>query len=239
MTLMLAQAARSFLELLRDPFDYPASLRFAEAVSRTDFMRFLHGRMVRGIPEEEQRRLRALTDAPLDRERLRRAPARTFGHQYVQFLDEHRLDPSSAIETHPPLSSLFEEMWILRRFIKIHDMHHVITGFLPDVPGEMGLLVFDLLNFNEPYGVIGVMSYPLVVRRYGQPVEIAREMWRGRALARRLGNLFRLPYEELYDEDIADVRRLAGCTGGWGEGRVTGPDVERDPRGRRSGRQRS
>jgi ubiquinone biosynthesis protein Coq4 len=232
MALKLAQATRSFLELLRDPFDYPASLRFAEAVSRTDFMRALHGRMVHGIPREEQDHLRALTEERLDRERLRRLPERTFGHHYVQFLDEHRLDPDSATTTHPPLASLFEEMWILRRFIKIHDMHHVLAGFLPDIPGEMGLLVFDLLNFNEPYGMIGILSYPLVVRRYGQPVEIAREMWRGWLLARSLENLFRFPYEELYDEDIAEVRRKVGCRGARIEGRVTGPRAQRDPRGR-------
>jgi len=232
MALLLGQASRSFLELLRDPFDYAAQLRFAEAVSRTDFMRAMHARMVRGIPREEQDHLRALTDAPLDRERLRRAPPRTFGHQYVQFLDEHRLDPESAIKHHPPLIPLFDEMWILRRFIKVHDMHHVLAGFLPDVPGEMGLLVFDLLNFNEPYGVIGVLSYPLVVRRYGQPVEIAREMWRGFRLSRQLENLFRFPYEELYDEDIDDVRRLVGCRGARFEGRVTGPASARSPRGR-------
>jgi len=210
MALKVFQALEATATLVRDPFDFPAAMRFADAVLETGPMRRLYRRMVAGLSPAELEHLRRLTVTPLDLDALARLPAGTFGHRYAQLFRAEGLDPNAQASAFAPTGALMEKNWIVLRFARVHDMHHVLMDFRTDVPGEQGLQMFNLRNFGEPFALLALLATPVVIARYDGRLQTLREMGRGWRLGGRTVNLFQLPLEEYLARELGEVRRELG-----------------------------
>lgn len=207
MGLKATQALRAAAVLVRDPFDFPASIQLADALAGWSVVQRLHERMLKGLDPERVAYLRELTLKPLDLEALGRLPENTFGYRYAAFMREHGLDMNPQVQVHPPFAKLLEENWLVARHARLHDLHHVLTGWEVKPPDELGLLVFNTRNFREPFGILALASVPIAVARHGEPARMLREVWRGWRLGREAENLFQTPLEEYLELDLDEVRR--------------------------------
>jgi ubiquinone biosynthesis protein COQ4 len=210
MALKYLQALSALSTLIRDPFDFPATMRFVDAVNDVWLVPHLHRRMLAGIPAGAVEHLRALTFRPIDLEALQRLPEGTLGRAYAAFIDGHRLSDTAQVDAFMPMATTLERSWFLKRFAWVHDIHHVLLGFDVDISAEMGLQIFNLRNFSEPFAALAAASLPLSLLRYGEAPRILREVARGWTLAGAVPNLFIVPFEEMFDTPLDDLRRTLG-----------------------------
>jgi len=209
MSLKLLQACNAGMRLMRDPLHVPTVARFLDAVMDTDLMRGLYAQMLGALDPEDLLHLRELTYQPLDLRKMSRLPGNTFGHQFYAFSQRNgftRSTVESQIEAYPPIAHLLEKDWVFRRFVKIHDLEHVLTDFVTDPPAEMGLQVFNYRNYREPFGLSALALMPLSVMRYGQAADMVAEVTRGWWLGKRALNVFSAPLEDWLEDDLDVVR---------------------------------
>lgn len=210
MPLKTRQAARAAFDLVRDPLNYNAAMRFGDALADWSVMRWLYRRMIDELSPPEQLHLRELTDRPVDLDALSRLPPSTFGHAVARFMRDNEFNWGAQVRSFPGIGDAIQRDWILRRFSRAHDFHHVVTGYAGDIPAEIGLQVFDWRNFGEPYGFLALLSVPVVIAKYGQPRRTLAEVWRGLRMGPRVKNLMTAPFEDWFDRDLDDVRRDLG-----------------------------
>jgi len=210
MAIKYRQLIGAVYELLQDPFDFPAAVRLCDAVADTRLLKAAYRRMVAALSDEEQERLRALTREPLDLGALRALPPNTFGHRLALFFEQRALSPAAQTEAWPEVARIFENDWIMHRFARTHDMHHLLLDFDVDAHGEMGLQMFNLKNFQEPFGALAMASLPLTVALYGDPARMLREIEKGYRLGGRVENLFCVPLEEFFARDLDELRAELG-----------------------------
>lgn len=205
MSVKLVQAASAIAALLRAPTNFPAAIRLSDAFADWGPFRWAYRHMLDGLSPSQIEHLRELTLRPLDLPALLRLPESSFGHHYARFIEHNRLDPDAYTAAFPPYDDTLGAHWALRRFAKVHDIHHFLLGFPIDFQGEMGLQAFNLRNFREPHALISLPMLPLVVAKLGQTKRTAREVQRGWALASQIPNLFKMPFEEMFALPLDEV----------------------------------
>lgn len=206
----LLQAADAFIGLARQPTHLPHIIQFIDAMADFPVFRAMHRRMFRELSGAELARLRDLTNRPLDYDALARLPANTFGHQFAAYMRRKGFTQEAFIEAFPPLAETGEQQWLVKRFARLHDLFHFLVGFETSVANEMGMLAFNVRNFQEPFSLFGLMGLPFVFAAHGQVRENLRELKRGWALGARARNLMAVPLEELLEHDLQEVRRQVG-----------------------------
>jgi ubiquinone biosynthesis protein COQ4 len=204
------QALRAMSVLWWKPFEFDALNLMVDAVSLAWPVQTWYRRMLERAPKEQVEHLRELTKRPLDIDALLRLPENTFGYRYAMFFKEHYIAAGGHVGAAPGLTATFDRDWVTHRFFKIHDILHAIAGFGVDVPGEMGLQVFNMMNLREPYGIASVAATPYMMLRYGKPVKMLKEMIRGYELSGKAYNLFFAPFEEMWELDFDEVRARVG-----------------------------
>lgn len=144
----------------------------------------------------------------LDLARLDRYPNGTFGRAFAQFMRRNRLDPLNLSDRTRPL---FDRYPVSIRYVRVHDMFHVLLGFETDMIGELGV-----------YAFIGEQGYnhtldraARAARRVGRLMFWARRRIRdaearGEALGRHAPPLIAQPLEAMLDRPLEEVRREVG-----------------------------
>jgi ubiquinone biosynthesis protein COQ4 len=135
----------------------------------------------------------------VDFDALRRLPASTLGGAYVRYLDENKLDPDLF---KPPPGLPEVPRWIVTRIRQTHDVWHALTGYGPDVPGELALQGFT-------YGQLGMPS-ALLVSTLGTLTRAPRSMGavlRGYRRGKRAAFLPVVRFESMWSRPLEDVRR--------------------------------
>lgn len=210
MPLKPLQAARAAVDLTINPMNYNAAMRFGEALADWPVMRGIYQRMIDGVTPAERDHLREITLRPVDLDALGQLPPNTFGYALHRFMADNALNAQAQVDSFPPMAEAMERDWVLKRFARAHDMHHVLADFAVDPAAEIGLQVFDAVNFHEPYGWLALASIPMVIARYGHARRTLGETWRGIRLGRRVKNLLAEPLEDRFAEDLGEVRRSLG-----------------------------
>jgi ubiquinone biosynthesis protein COQ4 len=154
-----------------------------------------------------------LTDVLLDVDRLRASPPGSLGHAYLDFMSHNRLDAALYGDSLHDLPAIGERLgwdddfrYVIDRGIATHDLMHVLGGYGPDVGGELGVLGFTHgqtggLATGATVGM--VLALPLGVGRRER-----LRWWREAVLRGRTADLlFAVPYEELMERPIDEVRR--------------------------------
>jgi ubiquinone biosynthesis protein COQ4 len=146
----------------------------------------------------------------IDLDVLARLPADTFGYAYQAFLrdnDLHVLRPSASID-----GRLVHRHAFAVRYLVVHDMVHVLTGFDTSWPGEAGVWGFvGGQRYGAGYGIASWLA--LLVAPFAAPTRLV-STWRSWRAGRRMGRAARLvvaePLERHLAEPLAHVRaRLA------------------------------
>lgn len=203
-------AVSSVMSLLKEPLNPTAVMRFVDSTVDTWPMRAARQRMIRGLSPEQLALLRELTDRAFDLAAMRALPENTLGHGYAVYLERGGLRQTIGVEVCPEIEKVVAADWVLRRYMKMHDMLHFLLGFSTEPPGEVGLQAFNLRNSREPYGLIGLAGMPVALLRYGAPLQTLRELARGWSWGAYLPNLFHAPLEEMLEMDITEARRRLG-----------------------------
>lgn len=212
MPVMHSKALSALRTLLLDPMDFRATMEFVDATLDAEVLRRLHLRMLRGLSDAEVAHLRELTDRPIDLGALSRLPPSTFGHQLSAFMASYHLRQDAQIFSYPPLADRLAKNWIVRRFCRVHDMHHVLLGLGAEVPSELALQFFNFRNFREPYAACALLATPVVLLRHGNVRRTLTEIRKAWSTAGRAANLFQVPFEDLLDTDLGALRRRLGVS---------------------------
>ncbi len=210
MGIKLRQALGTLPDLFRDPYDLSRVVELYDALSTWAPIELAYDAMVRGLDATERAALAALTTEPLDIDALTALPSGTLGRGYIDFLEDHDLAPDYWIQAYPASVATTERNWVMHRFAKTHDFHHVVLGASASLPDEIGLQVFNFLNFGEPYGFASVGALPFVMLRYPAWKATLRAVWRLGRVAPRMDNLFLFPWEHHYATPVTALRARFG-----------------------------
>ncbi len=204
------QVLRALPPLIRDPYDIPAILDVFDGTADLPPIRRAYERMVAGLSEEEQQRLEELTDRVHDLEALDRMEPGTFGRAYADFMSSHGYDQEYYLNLSPGSVEAFQKHWTMRRFARTHDFHHTMLGLSGSLADEIGLQVFNLINFGEPWGAATIALLPYMVARWGDTRRIVDRLRRCVSAGRKMESLFLFPWEEHLETSIVELRARFG-----------------------------
>ncbi len=144
-------AARALVSLMRDPDDTKQVFLLGVATGRRALPHLLT-RMV--ITDEGGRMIReqpSIDSKHVDYDALRALPNGTLGREYVRFLDTNHLDPD-LFQAPPGLPQI--PAYVSQRMRQTHDIWHVLTGYTPDVAGEIALQAFSYAQTGTPLSLL-------------------------------------------------------------------------------------
>jgi ubiquinone biosynthesis protein COQ4 len=133
-------ASRALFSLLKNPDDTRQVFLLGTATGRRALPELLT-RMV--LTDDGSRMIReqpSIDSRHVDYDALRALPDGTLGREYVRFLDDNHLDPD-LFQAPPGLPQI--PAYLAQRMRQTHDIWHVLTGYTPDVPGEVALQAFS------------------------------------------------------------------------------------------------
>ena len=146
-TQRLGVGARALYELVRNPDDTAQVFLLGLALNAPFFPRLF----MRIASSEAGDRL--LTERPtidsthVDFGGLRSLPVTTLGGAYARYLEDNGLDPD-LFQPPPGLPPLAR--YVAQRIRQTHDIWHVLTGYAPDVAGELALQGFTFAQLRMP-----------------------------------------------------------------------------------------
>lgn len=206
------QALAALLRLVRDPDDTSLVFDILRALEGPDlarnYARYLETPLAAAAPPSLAARLG-------DRPALRALPEGSLGRAYLAFVEANGIEAQGLVEVSQPGGYARLEDPKLRAFAERlrdqHDLWHVLTGYGPDVVGELSLLAFTYAQTrNTGIGLIvsGGLAVSLLFPRRGVDTRAAilDAGRRGRAAAW----LPAAPWEELLALPLNAVRLRLG-----------------------------
>jgi ubiquinone biosynthesis protein COQ4 len=142
-----ALGAGALRRLMRDPDDTAQVFVMGLALNARRFPDFLARFAVTEGGARLLRERPSIDSSSVDLAALRALPASTLGGAYARYLDDHRLDPD-LFQTPPGLPEI--PGFLARRLRQTHDIWHTLTGYQPDVPGEVALQAFTYAQTGMP-----------------------------------------------------------------------------------------
>ncbi len=147
----------------------------------------------------------AIDSSMVDFDWLRALPETTLGGAYVRFLDKNGLDPD-LFQSPPGLPPAIA--YLAQRFRQSHDLWHVLTGYSPEVAGELPLLAFSYAQTEMPsfrlLAIVGSIRYAFHARG------MFRKVIEGYRRGKRAKFLGAVRWEHLWERPLAEVRADLG-----------------------------
>lgn len=197
--------------LVRNPWSFTDQMKFFEARQEWPILHWAYERMVDELSPEQAERLKELTFRGTDLDELAKLPEGTFGRAYVDFFRRQNVKATGYMDAWPAMAKVVERSWIVRRSLKLHDMHHVLLGFPCDPPGEWGITAFTVRNNREPNHAVALVGFPAVALLYGDVRSAVTNIVHGWKLAGLVDqNLFYVPLEDMFELQLDEVRRRCG-----------------------------
>jgi ubiquinone biosynthesis protein COQ4 len=137
---------------------------------------------------------------------LKRLPDGTLGREWVRFLEDNGITPD--IWVRPDVGDELTA-YVLLRFRQTHDLWHVVSGYGPDVLGELLLQAFTFGQTLSPgsFGLSILGSMRWARSRPGIVGELREAYYRGRSTRQ----LITLWWEDWFEEPVTELRDLLGC----------------------------
>lgn len=197
-----ALALRALGRLLADPDDTVQVFMLGLALNASSFPQLLTRIAIAPGGLDLLREQPRIDGESVDFDRLRALPADTLGGAYARYLDEHRLDPDlfQAPPGLPPVAR-----FVVQRIRQTHDVWHVLTGYAPDVAGELALQGFSYAQIRAPSAAI-IAVFGTLVRA---PREAGR-VWEGFRRGRDATFLPVVRFEDLWDRRLDELRLELG-----------------------------
>lgn len=134
--------------------------------------------------------------------RLRGLPADTLGGAYARYLDDNGLD-ADLFQAPPGLPEPIR--YVAQRLRQTHDIWHVLTGYLPDVPGEVALQGFTYAQLGAPSAAL-IAGLGALRWAPSRPdiVPMTRDGYRR---GKQAAFLAPVRWEALFERQLEEVRR--------------------------------
>jgi ubiquinone biosynthesis protein COQ4 len=198
---------RTLATLARDPGRLDQVLVLAQTVNLPAVARAMdrleHDQAGQALLAEQPR----IDRAHVDLDALRRLPDGTLGREYTRFLDDNGITPD-AFESLPDVGDP-RAAYVMLRLRQTHDLWHVLTGFAPDVRGEILLQAFTYAQTRAPSALIIAMFGTLrwAFKWPGQGKALRDAFERGQ----RTGRLATFRWEEHWVTPVSELRALLDC----------------------------
>lgn len=141
-------AWRHFRILLKDKENTEEVFRIFEALPSLNITERVRSFVLSECGKELRAAEPYLPELLDDHERLRRLPAGSVAHAYLDFMESQGLTAQGLVDEYarfrsdrPRFDDLFE--WYFNRFRDTHDLMHVLTGYSRDALGEQCVLAFS------------------------------------------------------------------------------------------------
>jgi ubiquinone biosynthesis protein COQ4 len=143
----------------------------------------------------------------VDFDALRALPDGTLGREYTRFLDANGISPDVF---QPPTTVKDDRVaYVMLRIRQTHDLWHVLTGYTPDVAGEVLLQAFTYAQLGAPSAlaitIVGALRHGRKAPRFGRRLVIA--LRRGKR-AKKLATFY---WEDHWAESVAELRAKLAC----------------------------
>jgi ubiquinone biosynthesis protein COQ4 len=184
---------------MKDPDDTVQVLILGLALNAPFFPRFLARVATLGGEIDLLREEPVIDSKTVDFDALRGLPATTLGGAYARYLDDNGLDPD-LFQAPPGIPAIARG--IARRVRQTHDIWHVLTGYAPDVPGELALQGFTFAQLEMPSSLL-IATVGTLVR---SPKTFPR-VWDGYRRGRRAKFLPPVRFEDRWAQDLDEVRK--------------------------------
>ena len=147
-----------------------------------------------------------IDSAHVDFAALGRLPEGTLGREYVRFLNDNGITPD--VFKMPDIGD--ERMaYVMMRIRQTHDLWHVLTGYTPDVTGEVLLQAFTFAQLRAPSALaIAAMGTLRFGWRKPRFFTRLRAAFRGGKATKKLA-AFR--WEDHWAEPVSKLREDLGC----------------------------
>ena len=144
----------------------------------------------------------------IDLDQLAALPPGSFGHEYSRFMRRNGLRPFNFSDR---VAALFDTFPVSTRYVRIHDMVHVLLGFEPDIPGELGVYAFvGEQHYNPTLDRAALTARFFAAFMFWSRSKMRAARLRGKALARGARILIAEPLEDMLERPLAEVRRELG-----------------------------
>lgn len=137
---------------------------------------------------------------------LRRLPDGTLGREYIRFLEENGITPDVFCDM--PEVGDERAAYLVMRLRQTHDLWHVVTGYAPDVEGEVLLQAFTFGQTNAPSAAL--ITSLGTVRHFALRPSHYRHVRRAYRMGLRARRLATFPWEAHWDKTLGEVRALIG-----------------------------
>jgi ubiquinone biosynthesis protein COQ4 len=202
--MLAARMSLAFVRIVRDPsrldvvFDLVDSIS-SDPKSSEEFARLL------ADPQVSHAARRRLRLPALDLATLADLPAGSLGEVAGRFFCEHGLDPAAL----PRREAESDVDWLSAHLYETHDLWHVLTGFGPDVAGELGLQAFYAAQVEGRVALAILCAGLLNTLIFNVDETRARlaAIARGWAMGVRAKKLTGLDWAELLPLPLPEVRR--------------------------------
>jgi ubiquinone biosynthesis protein Coq4 len=203
--------ARMMISLVRDPSRLDVVFSFTDAILRDAEATAQIARMLEQ-PAAAEACARRLRTPALDLAQLDTMPEGSLGRAAADFFRAHGLDPG-ALPRREPTNDV---EWLTAHLYETHDLWHAITGFLPDVAGELGLQAFYASQTVGPFPVAILAAGLLNTLLYAPEGKEARlaAIARGWEMGRRAAPFVGVDWTPLLAQPLAAVRAKLAITVG-------------------------
>lgn len=197
---------RAFYSLHKGLEDSPAMLSFEQTMLAVPGIRQL-------VDEHYE-------PAPYTLAQLMQLPAGSLGRRHAERMRAGGLDPEvirknaeSAAVDPGESESARSARYLTRRRTMTHDIHHTVTGFDTDLPGEVGVSAVYLAQIHHPVSLLYVSAVLLHTMAdaevYGQALHRFRE---GLEIGWKAANLLAPKWELGWERPLQDWRHELGVT---------------------------
>ena len=206
-----------FLTLANDPTQIRAFYDLHKGLEDTPAMLSFEQTML-AVPEIAQMVDEGYEPPPLMLADLNRMPEGSLGRVHAARMLADGLDPdvirrnatSAALE--PGESELARKArYLTRRRTMTHDIHHTVTGFGTDLPGEVGISAVYLAQIHQPVSLLYLCA--VLLHTMPEPELYGRALHRlqeGLQLGWKARNLLAQKWELGWERPLADWRKQLG-----------------------------
>jgi len=143
----------------------------------------------------------------VDFDALKALPDGTLGREYIRFLEDNGITPD-VFEKAPSVGDARVE-YVMLRMRQTHDLWHVLTGFTPDVRGEVLLQMFTYAQTGAPSSLLlalfGTARWALSWS--GQGAALRDAFARGK----KTGFLPTFRWEDHWETPVTELQKLLTC----------------------------
>ena len=206
-----------FLTLANDPTQIRAFYDLHQGLQDTPAMRSFEQTML-AVPAIAQMVDEGYEPPALTLRELSRMPAGSLGQAHATRMLADGLDPDVIAHNaaSKPLDPGDDDLarkarYLTRRRTMTHDIHHTVTGFGTDLPGEVGISAVYLAQIHQPVSLLYLCAVLLhtmpEAELYGRALHRLQE---GLQMGWRCGNLLAQKWELGWERPLADWRAELG-----------------------------